>query len=274
MSRLPLSKHPILYYKNKWLHHRCKYADAPEGTVVEEFNGVRLPFDLTLGKMVKRMYFGSYEFETIRIMKKYLKPGGVFIDTGANVGYLSAVGASLVGKTGQVYSFEPVPEYYSYVQQIKELNPAYKIVANDVALGETPARSYIANHRRNLGRNSLVPGFVPKQDIAELVEVRVQHLDEYIKTRQLTHISLIKIDTEGFELPVLLGTSRFFEEHRNSLPPVIAEITPHAFELMDRDVCELDEFMSSCGYKSYAICGRHQIDIKKLTKQIDVLFKT
>ncbi len=274
MPRLPLLKHPILHYKNKWLHHRCKYAKAPEGAVIEEFNGVRFTFDFALGKMVKSMYFGCYEFETRRIMKKYLKPGGVFIDVGANVGYLSAVAAALVGKTGQVHSFEPVPKYFSYMQQIAELNPKHKIVANNFALGETTGQSYIANHERNPGVNSMVPGFVPKEYTAETLSIWVQRMDEYIQEKKLTHISLVKIDTEGFELPVLLGTSRFFDEHKGNLPPIIAEVTPHAFKLMNRDICELDNFMSGYGYKSYSICGRHRISIKKITAQTNVLFKT
>ena len=128
MPRLPLFKHPFLYYTSKWRYHRCKYAEAPEGQVVKTINGIKLVIDLSLGKAVKSMYFDAYEIEVIRIMKKYLRPGGVFIDVGANVGYLSAVGVGLVGKTGQVHSFEPVPTYFSYLEQIAELNPQYKIV--------------------------------------------------------------------------------------------------------------------------------------------------
>lgn len=274
MPRLPLLKHPILHYKNKWLHHKCKYAKVPEGTVIGEINGVRFPFDFALGKMVKSMYFGCYDFEIRRIMKKYLKQGGAFIDIGANVGYLSAVGAALVGKTGQVHSFEPVPTYFSYVQQTAELNSDYKIVANNIALGEKTGQAFIADHRRNLGGNSMVPGFVPKEDIRETFNIQVQRLDEYIQKQKLSLPSLIKIDTEGFELPVLLGTSHFFDSRKDHLPPIIAEVTPHAFKLMNRDVCELDEFMSAYGYKSYSICGRHRINIKRINKQTNVLFKT
>ena len=96
MSTLPLIKHPILYFRSKWYHHKCKYKEAPDGTVVKEIKGVKFPFDLTLGKMAKVMYFGCYEFRVIRMMKKHLKTGSVFIDVGANVGYISAIGAAQV----------------------------------------------------------------------------------------------------------------------------------------------------------------------------------
>ncbi len=274
MPRLPLLKHPILHYKNKWLHHKCKYAKVPEGTLIGEINGVRFPFDFTLGKMVKSMYFGCYDFEIRRLMEKYLRPGGVFIDVGANVGYLSAIAAGLVGRGGQVHSFEPVPIYFHYALQAAELNPDYKITVNNVALGETSGRASIANHRRNIGGNSMIQGYVPKEDIKETFDIQVRRLDEYLQKQKLSYLSLIKIDTEGFELPVLLGASRFFDECKGNFPPVIAEITPRAFKLMGRDVCELDEFMSSYRYKSYSICGRHRINIRKIINQTNVLFKT
>ncbi len=273
MSRLPLFKHPFLYYKSKWCSHRCKYAEAPEGRVVKEINGVKLVFDLSLGKAVKSMYFDAYEIEVIRIMKKYLKPGGVFIDAGANIGYLSAIGLSLVGTTGQVHSFEPVPAYFSYLEQIAELNPKYKIVANKLALGEKVGEACIVTHRNGTGCNSLLPDFVSKEDVGEIFNIRVQRLDEYVREQKLSHISLIKIDTEGFELPVLLGTSCFFDDHKGNLPLIIAEVTPRAFNLMKRDIGELEKFMSGYGYKSYAICGRHRVNIRNITKQVLVLFK-
>ncbi|MBC8481930.1 MAG: FkbM family methyltransferase [Planctomycetes bacterium] len=223
--------------------------------------------------MVKNMYFGSYEFETKRMIEKCLKPGAAFIDIGANVGYFTAVGASCVGKTGQVHCFEPIPNYFAHIQKIIELNPDYKIIANNLALGEENSQVSIASHQNNIGASSIVPNFVPKEDVSKTLNIQVRRLDEYIKENKLTNISLIKIDTEGFEFPVLLGASQFFEQNKNNLPFIIAEITPRAFELMKKDLNELKDFMASYGYKTYAICGRHKIDIAKLTKQTDVLFK-
>jgi len=274
MPRLPLLKHPILHYKNKWLHHKCKYGKSPKGVVIKESNGVKFLYDFNLGKMVKSMFFGCYDFEIMLLMKKYLKPGSVFIDVGANIGYFSTIAAGIVGREGQVHSFEPVPMYYRYALRSAELNPEYMIIVNNFALGETNGFASIANHQRNIGGSSMVPGFIPSEDVQEIFSVEVRRLDEYIKNLGLLNISLIKIDTEGFELPVLLGASNFFDESRGCLPPVITEVSPEAFKCMDCDVNELVGFMSGFGYKTYSICGRHKIDIRKMTGQINVLFKT
>ncbi|MGA2093469.1 MAG: FkbM family methyltransferase [Sedimentisphaerales bacterium] len=276
MSRLPLLKHPMMHFRNKWLNHKCKYAVAPQGTVIKEIDGVKFPCDFSLGKRMKSIYFGCYQFEVASIIKKILKPGGIFIDVGANIGYISAIGAAIVGKTGQVHSFEPVLKHFDYLQKMVQLNADYRISANNVALGDIEGSGRITYHRCNIGGSSMVPGLVPKENAAETFNVEVKRLDKYIKEKQLQRISLIKIDTEGFELPVLLGTKSFFDSyvHKGDLPAVIAEVDPYALKLMGKDPGELVDFMSNYGYKSYDICGRCSVNIRKMTKKGDVLFRT
>ena len=58
------------------------------------------------------MYYGSYAVPIVETMKRTLRPGDTFLDVGANIGYLSAIAAGLVGVTGQVHCFEPVPDYF------------------------------------------------------------------------------------------------------------------------------------------------------------------
>ena len=63
---------------------------------------------------------------------KYLKEGDTFIDIGANVGYISVFAMGLVGKTGSVHSFEPVPQYFNRLKIIKEDNPGYNFYLNEL----------------------------------------------------------------------------------------------------------------------------------------------
>lgn len=272
MSNLSLFKHPLLYYKHKWQRHRFKYSKLPDGVAIKEINGVKFPIDPLFKNWIKYFYFDYYEPTVVRIMKKYLKSGGVFIDIGANVGYLSSVGASLVGERGQVHCFEPIPKYFDHIKKTAALNPNYIIVANNNALGEETTQVSIADHRE-IGGSSIVPGFVSAEDTVEILNINIQRLDEYTIKNDISNISLIKIDTEGFELSVLKGASGFLDEHRDNAPPIIVEITPKAFKLMNKDISELEDFMCGYGYKSYSICGCHRLDIKKLTEPANVLFK-
>ena len=85
------------------------------------------------------MYFGSYALLVIDAMKRFLRPGDIFFDVGANIGYLSAIAAGLVGTQRASSRFEPVPAYFERLQRLAELNPNTRFVANSCAAGEIPA---------------------------------------------------------------------------------------------------------------------------------------
>ena len=91
--------------------------------------------------------------------------------------------------------------------------------------------------------------------------------------KKISRISLIKIDTEGFELPVLKGIYNFFQIHKEDLPPIICEITARAYTLLNTDIQELQDFMASFGYRAYSISGTKLLDLRMIKNMENVLFK-
>jgi len=157
------------------------------------------------------MYCGEYEEETIGVMRKFLRQGDTFVDIGANIGYLSAVAAGIVGVTGRVYSFEPVPGPFSRLRNVASLNQEYHITVNQCALGAEDGSAKIAvTNLANIGWNTIVPGFMSQDTIKESIDVPVLRFDNFVEKNSLKNISLIKIDTEGYEYPVLKGFRGFF----------------------------------------------------------------
>src|SRR5215470_14352271 len=63
------------------------------------------PTDLAVGKNI--LACQTYEPPVTRAVERVLRSGMVFVDVGANVGYFSLLGASLVNTTGKVFAFEP-----------------------------------------------------------------------------------------------------------------------------------------------------------------------
>lgn len=230
-------------------------------------------FDFNYDPAVKNMYLGIYEIETVEAIKKILKNGDTFIDVGANIGYLSTVALGLVGKSGQVHSFEPVYEYFLKLRDITFLNPGYNFIVNKCALGEREGIEKIAvTNLQNIGWNTIVPGFIPNDTIRRIEEVPIHRLDSYIKEKVLSNITLIKIDTEGFEFPVLKGLSNYFE-CCNNLPAIICEIAPTAYSLLGYQLCQLSEYMKKFNYDAFELDNSNKrIDIAKLEKTTNVLF--
>lgn len=273
MHKVSLLRHPYSFYKRKWLHHRCKYAPMPQGRTIRQIRGIKMIFDFSLGKIAKNMFYDAYEFEIVQLLKRYLKPGGVFVDIGANTGYFSGLALGLVGKTGQVHSFEPVPRYHKYICEMAELNSGYKLYANNCASGNMTEKTEFFVNRINVGGSSLLHDYFPKEEMGETISVDVKRLDDYLLEKQVEHVSLIKIDTQGWELQVLEGITGFLKAHPDDLPPIIVEVTPSAFELSGRDIKDMEMLMTDMGYEAYCICHGHRIDIKKITRSSeDVLF--
>ncbi len=236
-------------------------------------NGVGYTFDYTLDSELRKMYWGAYEVETVWAMEQFLKPGDIFMDVGANIGFISAVGAGLVGKTGEVHSFEPVPTYFQRLTDFSTANPDYTIRTHPFALGEKPGQATIQiNQNNNIGWNTMVPGFMPPEDRKESISVPVRRLDDFIQEELIGHIALIKIDTEGFELPVLKGLSHYLTHQR---PPIICEIAPRAYPLQGHSLGELKAYMSEFSYRAYSIVDlRTEVELTRLTETYTLVFRS
>ena len=239
---------------------------------VHLIRGVRFECDFALDARVGDMFFSAYEPDEVAVLERYLKPGDVFVDVGANIGYLTAVGASLVGTTGEVHSFEPVPAYFARLEALCAANPSYAIRANAIALGESAGTAEIAQSAPgNIGWNSMVPGMLTGEGHARHT-VSVMRLDDYLAERGIARVALIKVDAEGFELPVLRGASGFLEQ-ANPRPPILCEVAPGAYPLLGTKVTDLFEFLGRYGYIALDVEGHGRpVRAEALETTLNVLF--
>ncbi len=272
-----LSINPRLFFKYFKCH--LKYLLPKRFLCGKEknINGVvfGLNFDYPIDRtFLKQICLDCYEVSLVEMMKKILKPGDTFIDVGANIGNLTALGASLVGKDGEVHSFEPTPLYFEKLRELVRKNPSYKIIINNYALGEKTGVSKIDFSKPpHIGGSTLILDTLHEHILRETIEVPIKRLDDYIKKRNLEKISLIKIDAEGFEFPILRGLIGYFESVSHK-PAIICEITPAAYQFLGYDMKQLCSYMTKYGYKSYNIFNDSlKIDILNLPKTENVIFK-
>jgi FkbM family methyltransferase len=275
--RATASRATSLLVKNPTLFCRVLLAKLhtarrlPPLPVQRRIDNIVFEYDLVHYRGTAPMYFGSYGLLIVEAMKRLLKPGDVFLDVGANIGYLSAIAAGCVGTQGQVHCFEPVPAYFKRIERLAELNPAYSIVANSHAAGETRGACTIYVTREP-GQNTMVRNYKPDPEIVSTLQVPVVRLDSYLEERAITRVALIKIDTEGFELPILKGLRRFFERSPQR-PAIICEIAPRAYPLMGRTIAELSDYMATFGYAARdLIDGIAPVNLAEIQHVGDVLF--
>jgi FkbM family methyltransferase len=235
-------------------------------------NGVRFNIDLGLDPRMRQMYLGTYQHTVTRLLKRFLREGDTFVDVGANVGYISAFGLGLVGRAGEVHAFEPVPRYFERLRRVQADNPSLRLHVNGTALGAEPGVATIAvTNLPNMGWNTMVPDFMNEQVVAERIKVPVTTLDDYLADKQIRRVRLVKIDVEGYELPVLRGfarTLRALEE-----PPIlVVEIAPGAAAKLGVSRDELPRFMRALDYECLDVTLASRIDASDLQRTTDVVF--
>ncbi|MFA5377909.1 MAG: FkbM family methyltransferase [Dehalococcoidia bacterium] len=141
---------------------------------------------------------GLYErFETA-LVKRHLKPGQIFVDVGAHIGYYSVLAASIVGPTGGVYAYEPNP---ANVELLRANTEQFEGIVRmrDCAVSDAPGRAKLYLSATNSGDHQLF-----RSVGREAVDVAVISLDSDPALAGLS-VNILKIDVQGLEVSVLRG---------------------------------------------------------------------
>ncbi|MFH1369563.1 MAG: FkbM family methyltransferase [Elusimicrobiota bacterium] len=261
---------PIVFFKKV----RMALFPVPKSPVVKTNNGILFEYDFNFDQAIKLMYFGLYEPRTVKTINKFLKKDDIFIDIGANIGYISSIALGMVGKTGQVHSFEPVPRYFNKLKKLSEMNKDYRMTVNQCAAGEAKGSTKIAvTNLPNIGWNTIVPNFMPKETVGEFVDVPICRLDEYAAANSLNEISLIKIDTEGYEFPVMKGLDNYLKSASRK-PSILCEIAPGAYPLLGYSLKQFSDYMKSHSYTATLVdIPGKPVEISELEGTTNVLFR-
>ena len=140
--------------------------------------------------------FGVYEKHTTDIIKS-LKEGMVAIDIGASIGAHTLTMAKAVGPSGRVYAFEPSENLFPILATNILENKLLNVTPEKIALSSKVGRILV--DMTLLGN---LDGSTPKE-----VRKRTDSttIDSYIKTKELSRLDFIKIDTDGHEVKIIKG---------------------------------------------------------------------
>ena len=165
-----------------------------------------------------------WEKHFVRAMKTYIKPGSRVIDIGAYIGIHSMLMGRRAGEAGKVYAFEPQRKVYRELVQNIALNGMEDVVIPlRFALG---GKAGLVEMDKPIVKGSAGLGLAGSPSLLVESAVKVGAGGDKAEMRPLddfgfTNVSLIKIDVEGLEDPVLEGAARTIAENR---PVVILEI--------------------------------------------------
>lgn len=208
-----------LFYSKLYQHLEKITALADRSEVVSLWHGIlnfmkfplqKLGIDLTLwggaDSIFIEFFLDQYRYKNL----VSIEDGDNVIDGGACYGETALHFATQT--SGQIYSFEFMPENVELFHKNMELNPKYK---GRVTLVERPlgAESNEKVYAVFNGPGTSISN-VPLADAIELTAITV---DDFVKENNIDKIDFIKLDVEGSEEAVLRGASETIKRFRPKL---------------------------------------------------------
>ena len=186
---------------------------------------------------------GLNELPLQNALAQSLKPGDVFYDIGANIGFFTVIGARLVGERGQVFTFEPVPENALAARQNAERNNFAQVTVIQKAVSTRSGEGQLLLTRHPGGASLHTDA--PTPDATGLTTVTLVSIDDFIFQEGNPPPAVVKIDVEGAELDVLQGMTKTLTAVR---PLVFYEIDDQAPEQLTQKAERCASFLRDFDY--------------------------
>jgi FkbM family methyltransferase len=192
--------------------------------------------------------FGLYEPDTLAAILRHLRPSGVFVDVGANVGALSLPVATYRPEA-RIICIEADPEIVLLLRRNVTENNRSSISIVHCLAGpiDDPQVSFYRAPTAKFGMGSIGPQFGSSP-----VMLGQRRLDQVLDNLAIDDVDVVKIDIEGAEFGALQGLSCRLTGRR---PPVIV------FEFADWAETRIDgqaagsaqQFLLSLGYRLFRL---------------------
>jgi FkbM family methyltransferase len=192
----------------------------------------------------ERLLDGAFEPHMGTVLDRFLSPGGVFIDLGANEGYFSVLASKIVGSKGSVIAIEPQSRLQDVIQTNLSANECFNVRLLKCIVSDKTAnmRIFLAP-TTNTGSSSL---FRPNKYHLPTQEIQSYALGELLEKIGVDNCDLMKVDIEGAEYDVFMAAAEVLK--KGILRNIALEYHPRI--LMKRGLApeDLHQHMIENGY--------------------------
>lgn len=203
------------------------------GNRVYAVNGYEMRLDLTESRMMCARRFGIFEPAVTDVLQSTLSEEGTYVDVGANKGFHALHAASIVGRNGTVFAFEPHPNNHRDLVENIRLNDLSQIETYETALYSDDSTAIVSDTSHS-GHGTLSDG-------NDGYEVQTMTFDTFLAEASLdpADVDLVKIDVEGAGDHVIRGMNDFLDETNDC--KIVIEIHNTAERNAAEEVSSTDE---------------------------------
>lgn len=190
------------------------------------------------------------------VILSLLRPGDVFVDVGANIGYFTLVAAAAVGCLGRVFAFEPEPGNLELLQASVALNGFSWVSVDPCALGESAGTVDFYLSPSNFGDHSLIPAAG-----REKISIPLRRGDDCLPPGG--RVDVIKMDVQGAEPAALAG-----------LAATVAANLPRIRLLLEYCPVAMDQLQPGAAEQLLGLLRRWDLPIHVIDHWRDALVET
>jgi FkbM family methyltransferase len=181
--------------------------------------------------------------------------GGHILDIGANIGYTSTLFSKVVTPGFKIYAFEPEKTNFIQLNQIIDnWKVKSKIIPLHAAVGTTDGTVELWYNENHHGDHRVVTKEYGEAgiDLMKVSVVEMRCIDSFVKSEMIeSAIKFIKIDVQGYELPVCLGMEQTLAANSNAV--VAIEYAPSSISELGFEPKKLLDFFQDKNYFMYLL---------------------
>lgn len=179
------------------------------------------------------------------LLPSIISTGDWAIDVGANVGHYTKRFSELVGATGRVIAFEPVPDTFKILTSNMRLVPIANVTLINAAASNSTGLAGISIPLLDTGLRNYYEAHLngTSESIYQVLTISIDSLN--IRNK----VSLVKIDAEGHDYYVLKGMKNILHRDKPTL-------------IIEHGSAEVKEYLEKIGYVQ-----------KKLVNSPNIIFR-
>jgi FkbM family methyltransferase len=163
-------------------------------------------------------------------------PAGAIIDIGAHIGAF-VVRARALFPTHPIVAVEPVPDNFRLLVENIRLNRCRDVLVLRRAIMDRPGATEVYLDPANTAGHSSVVAVSPA-----LVRAPALTLEMLLRRCGVSSVALLKIDCEGAEYPVILGSARHLWD-------AVANLVVEYHPVKGCSFADLTAFLTGCGFE-------------------------